>query len=95
MRNMGPTRRLLSLLTLAALGLGGCTAVWGQPHKVEFASSSSITLTFDPAFTNMGEVQNTAQEHCAKYEKDALPGKDKTSPWGLVTISFNCKKRIL
>jgi hypothetical protein len=36
----------------------GCVAVWGQPYKVEFASSSSITINFDPSLTNMGEVQN-------------------------------------
>lgn len=82
-------------LYLAAVGLalGGCAAVWGSPYKVEFASPSSITINFDPGLTNMGEIQNVAEQHCQQYGKDALPQDKDASPWGLRTISFLCQPR--
>lgn len=80
-------------LILAVVLLGGCAAVWGQPYKVEFASSSSITINFDPSLTNIGEVQNVAQTHCDKFGKDAVPQGGETSPWGLRNVSFRCEHR--
>ena len=85
------------LTILLAVGCGfflaSCAAVWGKPYKLEFASSSSVTITYDPMLTNMGEVQNAAQAHCETFGKDALPGKDIESPWRLISMSFNCKNR--
>jgi hypothetical protein len=78
---------------LLILPLCGCAVAWGQDHKIEFASSSSITINYDPSLTNMGEVQNVAQEHCSKYKKDAVPQGNSTSPWGMTNISFLCVKR--
>jgi hypothetical protein len=74
-------------------GLSACAAVWGAPHKVVFESESSITVNYDPTFTNWGEVQNVAQAHCDKYGKDAVPDKRSTSDWGVTTQAYNCKKR--
>lgn len=84
--------KMVAVLMLL-LVMTGCAAVWGKPYKVEFQSSSSITINFDPALTNMGEVQNVAQQHCDQYKKDALPQGERTSPWGLTNISFNCVNR--
>ena len=80
------------LLTCLVL-LSACAAVWGQPYHVEFASSSSITINFDPALTNMGEIQNVAQENCNKYGKDAIPQGRSNSPSASSNMSFVCVKR--
>lgn len=85
------TIRLTLLMPL--LSLTACAVVWGQPYKVEFMSESSVNVTYDPALTNMGEVQNVAQTHCAQYGKDAYPGKDMSSPWGLTSLVFRCQAR--
>jgi hypothetical protein len=84
--------KLLAIVLLLISGTG-CVAVWGAPYKVEFASSSSITINFDPALTNMGEIQNIAQQHCDKYHKDAVPQAKNDSPWALSTMSFMCQRR--
>jgi hypothetical protein len=80
-------------LGMAVVILSGCVAVWGKPYRVEFESSSSITINFDPSLTNMGEVQNVAQAHCAQFGKDAIPQGSQDSAWGLRNMSFLCKKR--
>ena len=80
-------------VAIIAIVLTGCAAVWGKPYKVDFASSSSITINFDPSLTNMGEVQNAAQEHCAQFGKDAIPQASQDSVLGLRNMSFLCKKR--
>ena len=85
--------RFISLF-VSVLLLSACAAVWGMPYKVVFQSSSSITISYDPMLTNWGEVQNVAQTHCDQYGKDAMPGDATKSDWGLVTKSFNCKKRV-
>lgn len=77
-------------ILIMALGLTGCAVAWGKAYKVEFASPSSITINFDPSLTNMGRVQGVAQEHCAKYGKNAVPGEHQNSHWGLRTTSFVC-----
>jgi len=81
-----------TILTATALSLllAGCAAVWGKPYKVEFVSASSITINFDPGLTNMGEVQNVAQAHCAQYGKNAVPQAAQDSHWGLRTTSYAC-----
>jgi hypothetical protein len=71
------TRRIGYVACL--LALTGCAVVWGQPYKVEFVSSSSITINFDPALTSMGEVQSVAQRHCDGFGKDALPRLPSTA----------------
>lgn len=84
----------ISLIVTMTVGLlAGCAAVWGKPYKVEFQNSSSITISFDPALANMGEVQNVAQAHCDKYRKDAFPGAWQNSPWALRSMSFICRAR--
>jgi hypothetical protein len=88
---MGAPRCIIMAVT--SFAVIGCVAVWGQPYKVEFASSSSITINFDPSLTNMGEVQNVAQAHCNKFGKDAIPQTSQDSVWALRNISFLCKKR--
>lgn len=84
--------RVASLTTLA-FSLAGCVAVWGENYKVEFASPTSITINFDPGLTNMGEVQHVAQQHCAQFGKDAVPGMSQDTMWKLRTTSFDCKPR--
>lgn len=85
----------LRLVSLALIGstLSACVAVWGEPYKVEFASPSSITINFDPALTNMGEVQHVAQTHCAQFGKDAVPEVSQDTMWELRTTSYACKPR--
>jgi hypothetical protein len=80
-------------MAITVLAVMGCVAVWGEPYKVEFASSSSITINFDPSLSNMGEVQNVAQAHCDQFGKDAIPQTSQDSMWGLRNMSFFCKKR--
>lgn len=80
-------------IALAGIALTACAAAWGKPYKVEFSSPSSITINFDPGLTNMGEVQNVAQEHCARFGKDAIPQASQNSDWGLRTTSFVCNER--
>jgi hypothetical protein len=78
------------------VAMTGCAAVWGLSYNVEFASSSPITINFDPGLTNMGEVQNIAQAHCDKFDKfgkDAVPQGGETGPWGLRNMSFRCEHR--
>lgn len=82
-----------ALLLLGLISLSGCAMSWGGPYKIEHTNPSSITISYDPSLTNMGEVQNIAQQHCDQYNKDALPGKDMKSPWGYITLSFRCNKR--
>jgi hypothetical protein len=82
-----------ALMLSAAISLSSCAAVWGHAYKVEFVSSSSITINMDPSLTNVGEVQNVAQAHCAQYGKDAIPQGSQTSPWGLESVSFLCRPR--
>lgn len=81
------------ILMGAVLACSGCAVAWGGPQKIEHTSKSSVTISYDPSLTNMGEVQNIAQKHCDQYNKDALPGKNLNSPWGYVTLSFRCNKR--
>jgi hypothetical protein len=83
-----------SIIVLSAfIALTGCAAAWGKPYKTEFQSPSSITINYDAGLTNMGEVQNVAQTHCAAYGKDAVPGASQTSDWGMRTTSFDCITR--
>jgi len=84
---------LCNILVLLPVALGGCVLAWGKPYKVEFASSTSVTINIDPTLTNMGEVQNIAQQNCAQYGKDAVPQATQDSPWGLRELSFACEKR--
>ncbi len=83
----------VAIIATILTALTGCAAVWGKPYKVDFASVSSITINFDPSLTNMGEVQNVAQEHCAQFGKDAIPQASQDSVWGLRNMSFLCKRR--
>jgi len=80
-------------VALMSVTLTGCVAAWGQSYKIEFASSTSITINYDPAFTNIGALQSVAQENCDKYKKDALPQASASAGWGLRTISFLCVNR--
>jgi hypothetical protein len=82
-----------SIVVMASGLLSACALAWGQSYHVEFASSSSITINYDPGLTNMGEIQNVAQENCDKYGKDAIPQSKSNSPWGLSTMSFVCVRR--
>jgi hypothetical protein len=80
-------------VSLSLTVLGGCALAWGQPYKVEFASSSSITINFDPSLTSIGEVQHVAQAHCDKFGKDAVPQVSQDSPWEMRSTSFVCQTR--
>lgn len=84
-------------MQLAWLGmtavLSGCVMAWGASHKVEFANSSSITISSDPAFTNMGELQGVAQEHCDKFGRDAIPQVSQDGAWGLRSTTYRCVNR--
>lgn len=96
-RTKSITRKSLRALGAGVVGaamLSACVAVWGAPYKVEFKSSSSITFSYDPMMANWGEVQNIAQEHCGQYGKDATVHKQNRSDWGLITVEYNCKKRV-
>lgn len=88
---MSVTRFVASTVPLVALS--GCVVVWEKPYKVEFASSSSITINYDPAFSNIGEMQVVAQKHCAEFGKDAIPQASQDSAWGMRNTSFLCQKR--
>jgi hypothetical protein len=93
-QNREGAMRVQRLITVGGIVLlSGCAAVWGKTYKIEFQSSSSITINYDPSLTNLGEIQNVAQAHCAEYGKDALPQGSKASPWGLDEISFSCIRR--
>lgn len=82
-----------TLVVLSSMALGGCAAAWGSPYKVEFSSSSSVTVNFDPSFASMGDVQAVAQKICDSYGKDAIPQASNTSPWGMQSMSFLCQRR--
>lgn len=82
----------------ATLSLTGCNSVpvgWGKSYETEFASSSSITIKYDPVISSMGEAQNAAQKHCDQYGKDAVPQAESRSSFGgvLKSASFVCVKR--
>jgi hypothetical protein len=76
-----------------SVALSGCIAAWGSSYKVEFESSSMITIDFDPSATTMGNIQGVAQQHCDKYGKDAIPQSSDTSYWGIRSASFMCQAR--
>ena len=76
-----------------SIATSGCIAAWGSTYKVQFESSSSITIDFDPSATTMGNVQGVAQQHCEKYGKDAVPQSSDTSAWGIRSASFLCQPR--
>lgn len=85
--------RAVACLGLAA-ALGGCVAAWGKAYNVEFANSSSITIAYDRMFTNMGQLQHVAQEHCDKYGKDAVPqAAIGGGGGGIPTVSYRCINR--
>jgi uncharacterized protein involved in exopolysaccharide biosynthesis len=87
-------RRFRVLVVLAiAPAMAGCIAAWGSSYKVEFESSSMITIDFDPSATTMGNIQGVAQQHCDKYGKDAIPQSSDTSYWGIRSASFLCQSR--
>jgi len=79
------------IISLAIVTLAGCAG--SQPYKTEFASSSSVTINYNPDLTNLGEVQNVAQVQCDRYGKDAIPQSSVDSAWGLRNTSFACTKR--
>jgi hypothetical protein len=81
------------IIFLAGAGLCGCALAWGKSYKVEFASPTSITINTDPAFTDMGTVQNIAQKHCSQYGKDAVPQGAQDTGWGARELSFVCTRR--
>jgi hypothetical protein len=90
--------RLALPLIVAPLTLTACNSVpvgLGNPSATEFASSSSITIKYDPLLTSLGEIQNTAQKHCDQYGKDAIPQAVMPSgPGGVLgNASFICKPR--
>lgn len=68
--------------------VAGCA----QP-KIEFASSSAVTVRYDPGTTTLGEVQEVAQQRCAAYGKDAVPHQTSDSQWGFRTEAFVCQVR--
>lgn len=80
-------------LLIFPLALAGCALAWQKPYHVDFSSSSSMTINYDPDLTSMGDLQNVAQEHCSKYNKDALPQAAVPGQLGLRSISFICTKR--
>lgn len=74
--------------------LAGCAAAWGSAYHVDFASSTSITIAYDPALARIGEIQNVAQEQCAKYGKDAvIQTNTATRPMAVHSASFLCVDR--
>jgi hypothetical protein len=81
------------VLLAVSITASGCIAAWGSTYKVEFESSSMITIDFDPSATTMGNIQGVAQQHCDKYGKDAIPQSSDTSYWGIRSASFLCQAR--
>jgi hypothetical protein len=79
------------IISLAIVNLAGCAG--SLPYKTEFASSSSVTINYNPDLTNLGDVQNVAQVQCDKYGKDAISQSSTDSAWGLRDASFACTKR--
>jgi hypothetical protein len=83
-----------TLLCLTAMvPLCGCVLVWGKAYHVEFASSTSVTIEFDPAFTDIGYVQNVAQASCAEYGRDAVPDFVTRGMSGLTDATYWCRDR--
>lgn len=83
------------LIVLTALAIAGCgNAVgYGKASQTQFASESSVTIEYDPLLTNPGEIQNSAQRHCAQYGKDAIPQGETRGTWGTSSFSFLCRPR--
>lgn len=85
---------------LLALSLAGCAPLGGAAYEVKFASSSSVTIAYNPSLTDDDTVQDVAQQTCALYGKDALaqatfhrqPGLFQGPP-GLSYKSFTCQDR--
>ena len=85
-------RQCIYTLAMAA-SVSGCLAVWGSTYKVRYQSESAIGIDFDPTVTTLGNVQVLAQEHCARYGKDAVVRDEDTNAWGVRSIQFACRPR--
>ncbi len=85
--------KLPHLVFILPLSLTGCALAWQKAYHVDFSSSSSMTINYDPDLTSVGDLQNVAQEHCSKYNKDALPQAVVPGQLDLRSISFICTKR--
>ena len=86
-------RRVVTFMAVA-LAVAGCAGVWGNSYKVELKSLSSITITYDPGLTNISEIRNVAQVHCAEFHADATSQGSQDSTWGFRNTSFICKPRV-
>ena len=83
----------MGALCIGILSLTGCVLVWGKAYKVEFSDSTSITMEYDPALTDIGDLQNVAESHCSHYGKDAVPGFAMHGMGvALQDVTFDCRK---
>jgi hypothetical protein len=85
-----PLSRTL-ILAVFCLCLSGCVVVWGGAYHIEAHTRSSITIKWDPIGTDFAEVTKVAKAYCAQGGLDALKGSAVTTPYGLQTVTFDCK----
>jgi hypothetical protein len=72
------------------LALSGCT-MSGSGYRVQTASPTGITILTDPALRNLGQVQQVAQAHCARYGRTAVQMPIGSLRGGQAPVMFNCK----
>lgn len=81
------TTMLLTLVTLSA-----CAATWGAAHKVKFADENTFVIQYDRALTSTTRAARLATEHCAKYNRKAVP-VDAGMPgvlFGIIEETYDC-----
>lgn len=90
--HMNQTNQIV-FISMVALFLGGCVAVWGGAHKIVSADSNGMRIRYDSGLTSSARTSAIAREHCKKFGKIAEP-VDAEMPgalFGIIEETYVCK----
>ena len=87
--------KLLTIsLLLFIIGCAGIPIGYGGSYQILYSDEDMIMFTYDSDLTNVGKMMKVAKEHCAKYDKKAVPEPPSAPNWNAVsTFTANCKPK--
>jgi hypothetical protein len=85
------SKRGLAAAAVLSVGLGGCVAAWGDSHKITRKDEASITIEFDPMFTNDDEMLVLADSHCGPRGGKAALLSERKTIGGIDVRNYKCE----
>jgi hypothetical protein len=90
--------KLVTAAVFFIFSLSGCASKvgWGKKYEVVHQNSKSITIKYDSILSDFSDFSPLVNNHCAKYEKEAVPEGRKDSQFnsvfgGVQTVTFRCE----